>query len=233
VAADMPPAPPRAPAPVFKAPPKPMFNWTGFYLGINGGYSFGSADTTVTGLTPTATPVTISVRPNGWLGGAQAGYNWQAAGSDFVFGLETDFQATSESDTGTCTTPVCIPDAHAHIAYPYFGTGRVRLGWDPSQWLFYVTGGFAYVETDRSVNQLGVLSYHDLVWRPGWVVGGGIEYAFDMHWSIKAEYLYLDYGTSAVTVLNTGPLGPAPLGTVTLSTRWTDNVARGGINYRF
>ena len=54
-----------------------------------------------------------------------------------------------------------------------------------------------------------------------------------MHWSVKAEYLYLDYGTGGLTIAATGPLGAAPLGPVALSTRWTDNVARGGINYRF
>jgi outer membrane immunogenic protein len=179
----------------------------------------------------------IGVSPKGWLGGGQIGYNWQAAGSPWVFGLETDFQATGETDTGTCGAPTCVSPidgsgARVKNGYPYFGTFRGRIGWDPSQWLFYVTGGLAYAETTRAINQLGVVSFQEKAWRVGWTIGGGIEYAFDSHWSVKAEYLYIDYGTGSVTIGNTGPLGPAPLGTVTLSTKWTDSVARGGINYR-
>jgi outer membrane immunogenic protein len=229
-------APVKAPPPVYtKAPPPPAyFNWNGFYVGINGGYSFGKADTTVTGLTPSVlTPIAIGVSPKGWLGGAQMGYNWQGAGSPWVFGLETDFQASGETDTGTCTTPTCVPDANVKGAYPYFGTFRGRIGWDPSQWLFYVTGGLAYAEIRRGINQLGVVSYDEKFWRAGWTVGGGVEYAFDRHWSIKGEYLYIDYGTGNLTIAASGPLGAAPLGPVALSTRWTDNVARGGLNYRF
>jgi outer membrane immunogenic protein len=239
-AADM-SAPVKAPPPVYtKAPPPPAyFNWNGFYIGINGGYSFGKADTTVTGLsadggvTQSSVPITIGVSPKGWLGGGQLGYNWQGAGSPWVFGLETDFQATGETDTGTCTTPTCVPDARVKGAYPYFGTFRGRIGWDPSHWLFYVTGGLAYAEVTRWINQLGVVSFQENVWRAGWTVGGGIEYAIDSHWSIKGEYLYIDYGTGNLTIAASGPLGAAPLGAVAVSTRWTDNVARGGLNFRF
>jgi outer membrane immunogenic protein len=234
-------APPR-PAPVYtKAPPAPAyFNWNGFYLGVNAGYSFGTADTTVTGFTPAVgTPIVIGVKPDGWLAGGQMGYNWQAAGSPWVFGLETDFQWTSESGTGNCSNATCVSPlpvvaagATVKNGYPYFGTFRGRIGWDPSQWLFYVTGGLAYADTTRQVNQLGVVSYQDKAWRIGWTVGGGIEYAFNSHWSVKAEYLYIDYGTGALTIAATGPLGAAPNGPVSLSTKWTDSVARGGINYR-
>jgi outer membrane immunogenic protein len=224
---------PPARAPIYTKAPPPVWNWTGFYIGGNGGYSFGSANTTVTGLTPLLVPITIGVSPKGWLGGGQAGYNWQSAGSNFVFGLEADFQASGETDTGTCGAPTCVPDADVHNSYRSFGTFRGRIGWDPGHWLFYVTGGFAYANTSLAVNQLGVVSFAQTQWLPGWTVGGGIEYAFDNHWSIKGEYLYLDYGSTSTTIPNTGPLGPAPLGPVLLSTRWTDSVARGGINYRF
>jgi outer membrane immunogenic protein len=233
-AADLGAKPARAPV-YTKAPPPPAyFNWNGFYIGGNGGYSFGKADTSVTGLTPlVAVPVNIGVTPKGWLGGGQIGYNWQGAGSPWVFGLETDFQATGETDTGICTFPTCVPNASVKNAYPYFGTFRGRIGWDPSQWLFYITGGLAYAEINRGVNQLGVVSFQETIWRVGFAIGAGVEYAFDSHWSIKAEFLYLDYGTGGVTIAASGPLGPAPLGAVVLSTHWTDDVARGGINYRF
>ena len=137
------------------------FNWNGFYIGANGGYSFGYANTSVTGLTPVGAAVNVGVNPKGWLGGGQIGYNWQGAGSPWVFGLETDFQVTGETDTGTCTAPACVPNANVKNSYPYFGTFRGRIGWDPSQWLFYITAGLAYAETSRAVNQLGVVSFQE------------------------------------------------------------------------
>jgi outer membrane immunogenic protein len=233
-AADM--SRPPAPQPVYtKAPPAPVyFNWTGFYIGVNGGYSFGKADTSVTGLAPAgAIPVNIGVKPKGWLGGGQVGYNWQGAGSPWVFGLETDFQVTGETDTGTCGPPICVPLANVKGEYPYFGTFRGRIGWDPSHWLFYVTGGLAYAEVRRGVWQLGFVSFDEKPWRVGWTVGAGVEYALTEHVSVKAEYLYLDYGTGSLTIAASGPLGAAPLGPIGLSTRWTDSVARGGLNFRF
>ena len=172
-AADLPPPPM-----TYKAPPAVLFNWTGFYIGGNGGYSWGTANTTVTGLTPAGPPVSFGVRPVGWLGGAQIGYNWQGAGNPWVIGLETDFDGFGQSGNATCTAPTCVPNATVH-ADPWFGTFRGRLGWTPAPtWLLYATGGLAYAETQFRLNQLGVVSYGFDNWRLGWTVGGGVEYAF-------------------------------------------------------
>lgn len=230
-AADLPA--PQAPPMYYKAPPPVLFNWTGFYGGLNGGYSWGTANTTVSGLTPLRAPVTIDVSPDGWLGGAQIGYNWQALGSPWVFGIETDFDGFGQSGTGTCGAPTCMPNAVVH-ADPWFGTTRGRAGWTPDPfWLLYATGGVAYAETQFRLNQLGVVSYGYDTWRFGWTVGAGVEYAFAHNWSVKAEYLYLDYGTSNEALAMSGPLGAAPSGPINISTRWTDNVFRVGINYLF
>jgi outer membrane immunogenic protein len=231
VAADLPPPPA---AMVYKALPPVLFNWTGFYIGGNGGYGWGTANTTVTGLTPDPPSDTIGLKPAGWLGGAQVGYNWQGAGNPWVLGLEADIDGSGEAGTGSCSAPSCIPTATARAAYPWFGTFRGRIGWTPAPtWLLYATGGLAYAETEFRLNQLGVVSYGYENWRLGWTVGGGVEYAFLGNWSVKAEYLYLDYGTANVTLPMSGPTGPAPLGPIGISTRWTDNVFRAGINYRF
>jgi outer membrane immunogenic protein len=100
-------------------------------------------------------------------------------------------------------------------------------------WLLYATGGVAYAETQFRLNQLGVVSYGYDTWRIGWTVGGGVEYAFANNWSFKAEYLYLDYGTSTENLPTSGPLGPSPVGPIGIITCWTDNVFRVGINYLF
>jgi outer membrane immunogenic protein len=145
-----------------KAPPVPVvppITWTGFYVGINGGYSWGRWDND--GLASTT-----DARLDGWLGGVQAGYNWQFD-QRWVFGFEADIQYTNEKDSedpGLITTtdtpggppPFVDPLAFHTIAtttfankwdFPWFATFRGRLGYlvDPSL-LLYVTGGLAVGE---------------------------------------------------------------------------------------
>src|ERR1700761_3459127 len=76
-AADLPPRGMPYKAPAYA----PMYNWTGFYLGINGGGAFG--DSSWNGFA-------ISNSPSGGMAGVTAGYNWQGMGSPWVFGLEGD-----------------------------------------------------------------------------------------------------------------------------------------------
>src|SRR4051794_30720570 len=84
-----------APRPYTKAPVivDPGYNWTGFYVGLNGGYSWGRASTTITGISPLAPlfPVgafaPFSRDVNGGIFGGQAGYNWQVD-PKWVLGLE-------------------------------------------------------------------------------------------------------------------------------------------------
>src|SRR5205814_731681 len=74
-----------------------LYNWTGFYVGINGGYSWGSANTSVTGAAPfTPTCTIFGNRPRGGLGGGQVGYNWQT--NTWLWGFEADFQAAGQRD---------------------------------------------------------------------------------------------------------------------------------------
>jgi outer membrane immunogenic protein len=148
-------------------------NWTGLYIGVNGGYSWGraSADLTATQLsfgTITTTtlggnvldvtlvpgPTTIAslsdrARMDGWIGGGQIGYN--AKFNDWVLGIEADFQGTGQRGGSTfCLTAACplgstgiTSDFHVR----WFGTLRGRAGLlaDPNL-LLYVTGGLAYGE---------------------------------------------------------------------------------------
>ena len=90
-AADLPrgSAPYRAPAYVAQ------YNWTGFYLGINGGGAWGDSDWN---------GVAVSNRPSGGMIGGTAGYNWQGAGSPWVFGLEGDIDWTNIKGTFTSVT---------------------------------------------------------------------------------------------------------------------------------
>src|SRR5262249_44091310 len=97
-------------------PPAPVYNWTGWYAGVNAGASFGSVKTDLnvapifaTGLFNTIAPITpgfgFSNReyPDGFIGGTQIGYNWQYSPL-IVVGLEADFQGALERDTNNLSS---------------------------------------------------------------------------------------------------------------------------------
>ena len=149
----------------------PGYNWTGFYAGLNGGYSWGRGTITLFPGTVLATPIGQSV--NGGVFGGQVGYNWQID-PKWVVGLEADGQWTGERGRYRTTLgPVrtVMPGGDANIvstyatdsewSLPWFATFRGRVGIlaDPS-WLLYGTGGLAIGEvkfttqTDRKSTRL-------------------------------------------------------------------------------
>jgi outer membrane immunogenic protein len=246
--------------PVYKAPPPPpppVMNWTGFYLGANGGYSFGEARSTAFAGTPGE--VDVTKRVNGWLGGVQAGYNWQAS-TNFLAGVEADIQVTGERagvgvDGGT--TRVTVPGGDFNLltslgaansySMPWFGTFRGRAGVvaDP-QVLLYATGGLAVgavkyatqsfvtaqlfgpgatgtIPAGPAVTVAGT-EFSETQTRVGWTVGAGVEYKFAQNWSGKLEYLYMDLGRSTYF---------SGLAGTQTEVRFTDHIARAGINYQF
>jgi outer membrane immunogenic protein len=234
------------PLPV-KAPPLPSwYDWTGFYIGANGGYSWGRGATsyTVAGVAPFSTTQNI----NGGLGGGQIGYNWQF-NRNWLLGIEADIQGTGERGSSGLPTIVIPPGfgilpipgttttASLSQSLPWFGTVRGRLGVEPvDRWLLYVTGGLAYGQlnsnlgttTTTTTGAVAAASSSANVTRAGWTVGGGVEWAFWNRWSAKLEYIYMDLGTFNLTFAGTGPYA-----TVATSTHFTDNIFRAGINYNF
>ncbi|QFR32891.1 outer membrane protein [Ancylobacter sp. TS-1] len=169
-AADLPqPYPTKAPAAVIA---EPVFTWTGFYLGANAGYAWGSGEGAAS---------TLGINPDGFLGGGQIGVNYQFD-NNIVLGAEADFQGSDIKDSS-------IYGYESKL--DYFGTVRARLGYAMGNVLPYVTGGLAWGHHEVSDNLLGLSSDKTLV---GWTVGGGLEYALTNNWTVKAEYLYMDLG---------------------------------------
>jgi outer membrane immunogenic protein len=236
----------------------PVVNWTGFYVGINGGYSWGKAGrelsffnplTGIQIIPPVGSGATSDSNLNGGVFGGQLGYNWQSG--NWVFGFETDAQWTGQRGSasrlcgvlatvaGACLPGVSLGTSAAieqHLEW--FGTFRGRAGVlvTPST-LLYVTGGAAYgsLNTDITVTSITPLGLPVSVTRSGdsskfgWTIGGGVEAMFGNNWSGKLEYLYMDLGTvESTTGIGTGVL----IGT-NLSTRVTDSIFRAGINYHF
>jgi outer membrane immunogenic protein len=218
----------RAPLPVETSP---YLGWSGFYFGVNGGgaVAFVTSDFGILG-----TPAVASVKNplTGAVGGAQIGFNWQTGVA--VYGLEADIQASSVkgSLSAPCAAGLCaVPLAATYEQkVPWFGTVRGRLGVAWSGWLIYATGGYAYarIETDAFAAVPGAVAAfnaHDN--RSGWTAGTGIEVAIAPAWSFKLEYLYLDFGRASTTLLF------AALPAMVDDARFTMNVVRAGVNYRF
>ncbi|WP_029005647.1 outer membrane protein [Azorhizobium doebereinerae] len=167
MAADLARAPTPAPAIVTAAPP--AFSWTGFYIGANAGYAWGSG---------TGAADANGLNPDGWLGGGQVGYNYQFQ-NNMLVGLEADVQG---SDIGSSNGALSSK-------LDYFGTVRARLGYAFDRVLPYVTGGFAW--GNNKISTPGISESNTLT---GWTAGAGVEYALTNNWTARAEYLYTDLG---------------------------------------
>jgi outer membrane immunogenic protein len=229
-----------------KAPPPiiPLYNWSGFYIGGNLGYSWGRTSTDFN-TTIAAANSSGSADIDGWIGGGQIGINWQTGA--MVWGLEGDIQATGQKGgvTATCPLGVCVArlDVSADQKLTWVATFRARLGWlvMPTT-LLYVTGGLAAgeVKTDVTLTATDALGAVQSVsggtatTKTGWTIGAGLETALGAsNWTGKIEYLYVDLGSIDNTVTATaGVVLPAAL-TVASNSRVTDNIIRFGLNYRF
>src|SRR5262249_41336832 len=94
----------------------------------------------------------------------------------------------------------------------YVGTVRGRIGYAPGHWLFYATGGLAYVG-ERFINiPVGGLQEKHIGVRTGWAAGARVEYAFAPHWTVRLEYLYSQFERANVTF----PAGPQYTSTLDL-----------------
>ena len=152
-AADM-PARKALPPQAVKAPPPPIFNWSGFYVGAHAGYGWGDSNFD-------AAAAGTSFDANGWLFGALAGVNYQVGQT--VFGVETDINWSDFGGSGVCGGLACQTEV------PWFGTLRGRLGYAADRFMPYITGGLAYGKVEASIPAVG----GDSETRLGWTAGVG------------------------------------------------------------
>jgi len=173
--------------PVKARPAQPApYDWTGFYFGGHVGFGAGIADTTTTD----PTPLTGHNHFGGALGGAQFGYNYVSR-SGFLFGLETDMTFMNYLEANPVMASVPTPAGNSVTEQlDYLATFRARFGHVFGPMMAYATGGFAY-SGGRVLNDFPSGDQEKGVyWRPGWVAGVGVEYAFAPFWTARAEYLY-------------------------------------------
>jgi outer membrane immunogenic protein len=228
------------------APPTPMHSWTGFYVGANVGYGWGNTMTDLVGypppiwamfLTAPGVPASYDRNLRGFIGGGQAGYNYQTG--NFVYGLEADFSFSDIHHDLTRTGFDGVPNFFADTEsqkLKWLATLRGRFGVAAMEnLLIYVTGGLAVgsiaVSTDFSYpGSINTYVGSATKTKAGWTIGGGAEYALSQNWSIKLEYLYVDLGTtSAIGIPN--PPNPPLYTEATVDTKVS--IARVGVNYRF
>jgi outer membrane immunogenic protein len=197
-------------APLYRAPPaqvvSPAYNWSGFYLGANGGGGWGHSwwQANSTGINLSGAQV-----------GGTAGYNWQFGNT--VLGVEGDVDWSNFK--GTSSSTLCPIGCTASDTW--LSTVRGRAGYAFGGVLPYLTGGLAVGDIRANMPGFAVASTTNA----GWTVGGGVEVALPGNWSAKAEYLHVDLGK-----FNCGiDCGAAGTDNVSLH----EDVVRAGLNYRF
>jgi len=229
--------------PPYKAPPPvlPVFSWTGWYIGGNAGYGWGSGtNPSISSDDFTFDPGTFpSVSPRGFIGGGQIGYNWQVNPS-FVLGLETDFQGADIKGSGSNPFTLLNPAGAATGAgtaslsekLDFFGSARARAGLAFNNWLLYGSGGLAYGNVKSTIGLVDTAP--DAVagsrseTRVGWAAGGGVNYAMTPNWILGVDFLHYDLGHTTVTGVD-----PVTANSITASQKVDGNIVRGVIDYKF
>jgi outer membrane immunogenic protein len=188
----------------------PVTNWSGFYIGVMGGYSW-SGELNTAGFTV----------PNGdfkgGFGGGTFGYNWQP-GPNWMFGLEVDaagadLKYSSEPGAAVITGQETINA---------LGSVTGRVGYTVDAALLYVKGGFAWANNKFSITD-GVTTFSETKLHTGGTIGAGLEYMFAPSWSAKVEYMYADFPRQEYF---SGLVPNAELGAAI-------HTVKGGINYHF
>jgi len=197
-AADM---PVKAPPP---APPPP-YNWSGFYVGANFGGAWTNGSLNIPnnsfygGLTE-------------FIGGVQAGYNFQAG--HLLLGVEGEF------DGATFSHPTLPIPTFGSVSQHWISTAAGRVGLVEDRWLIYAKVGGGWVHSNAILNFPGV-SWSGSNTSSGWLVGAGLEYGFKSHWTLRLEYDFLSLANW------TSPTVPS------IQLNRDVQMVKAGINYKF
>lgn len=186
--------------------PASAFNWSGFYAGVNGGYGWAQ-------FSPSGAAAIDDLK--GVTGGIQVGYNHDFGG--FVLGVEGDVQLADIKHTRT------IGATTGTFNIDRFGTIRARAGAAIDRFMPYVTGGVAIANGHINISD-GVTTYDENKAHIGWTIGAGVEFAATDNITIKAEYLYADFGKATYA---------GPVGAIAADVHAKASIVRGGVNFKF
>lgn len=241
-------------------PPAPVWSWTGFYLGVNAGGSWSTSDVdtsvipspTYLGLcnianagcsSAVANAASPNLRSNAFVGGVQAGYNYQV--NNTVLGIEADFN--SFHNRMSATTTQLYPGfpfgftTNSQVSTNWLLTVRPRVGvLATPAILLYATGGLAVTDlkysgqfNDTQPGAFAAEAASVSQTKAGWTVGAGVEGKLSANWSVKAEYLYASFGRVSATGTTTTLVPGAGGDVFNQSANLHTNIARVGLNYLF
>jgi outer membrane immunogenic protein len=218
------------PIPYGSPPPIPVYNWTGFYAGLHVGGGWDRTDwfedatlSGAGGVAPTGFH-DAAVSASGFLGGGQAGFNYQTGLT--VWGIQADGGWASITGSAGCFFEVVGTAQTCGQTVDYLGTITGRVGATYSSFLFYLLGGAAWEHEQISNTCIGcgpppTLTFSGVAW--GWTVGVGVEYAMPMGWSAFLQYNFIDFDTRDLS------FG----GIFSENIRENLNILKFGFNYRF
>jgi opacity protein-like surface antigen len=238
-----------------RAVPSAAPTWAGCYVGASLGGAFAdvkyaAADPGIAALSPVdaanlAAVSTGTLNAKSAIAGGEGGCNWQVRG--FVFGMETDvsgFGNFQANRSAAILTPIFSQfTANSAASANWLFTLRPRLGVAYDHWLVYATGGLAFANFNFSqsifyndfllhsfnptitpLTQSG--SFNAIV--PGWVVGGGIEYALSNNWSVKSEFLHVSFAHRSMMETNVILVADPNVSTARLGL----SIVRAGLDYK-
>jgi outer membrane immunogenic protein len=208
-AADLPVAPPQAPA-AYVPVVAPVYNWSGVYIGINGGYAFGNSNWN-------GTPGTGDFNVNGGLVGGTVGINFQSG--SVVYGLEGDGDWTNiqgSTSNGGCAGGIC------QTSNDWLTTFRGRIGYAFDRVLVYGTAGGAAGDVKATSTIPGIATASTDSTEFGWTAGGGVEVALTENVTVKGEYLFVDLSNGAFNSLG-----------LNIPVQFDASIVRAGLNFKF
>jgi outer membrane immunogenic protein len=215
-----------------------LFDWTGWYGGVNTGYSWGRSRTTITSGGGATTPFDQSIRHRGWEFSGEGGYCVQIRDRLVCFEVRYD----GPREKGRITTDIPPDTVETNPKPPSTILIGPHLGvlTDMNHMAWYLAGGLALGQSGASTVIDGNALNTSDKWKAGWYLGAGVERMIDQHWSWKFEYDYVrmggggvsaTYPTGTFTVLRGGNFTD-PV-TVNSNKGSYDNKISFGINYHF
>ena len=197
------------------------FNWNGPYFGVSFGLAEGQSRQTAA-----AGDITPSFDVTGGVFGLALGYNWQPT-STLLYGLDSDISlATTRGTSGYLAgAPAGFL---AETSEQWIATYRGRIGFVRESWMGYLTAGGATTDVKITATEPGAGIASESKTRWGWTAGAGVEAARIHSFTVKAEYLYADFG-------NTGYFNPPPGTFINRAggVRAYDHIFRIGLNHKF
>lgn len=224
---------------------RPIFNWSGVYLGATTGYANGFHSYDDLAGAFLGYPGLANDQSQGFAGGGTLGINWQDG--TLVYGLETDIDWLSNKSTYADPNGGIIKFINPFFPSEtnrlnYLGTVRGQLGLALDRTLLYVTAGLAYGEVANTVryNSISLPTSNTPYFnvnstRLGWVVGSGLERAWTPNWTVKGEALYAQLDSPTASWVSPPPgSGTFPANAI-YNQQFNTSVAiiRAGLNYKF